>query len=75
MWMPRFQVHISEPPRVVDSRESPGGLGSFARGSSWIGDAADEVAAIAAGWLAWDDKYGAGNQPADALVRVAELST
>jgi hypothetical protein len=71
--MPRFQVQISEPPPIVDSRVSPGGIGSFVRGGAWEGEASDEAAAIAAAWVAWDEKYGPHRQPADAIIRVSDL--
>jgi len=72
--MPRFDVQIAEPPPVVEPREEPGGLGSFVRGVALSCKAADDNAAIAAAWVAWDEKHGPRRQPADAIVNVTELN-
>jgi hypothetical protein len=68
--MTQFEVEIREPPIIVDARVSPGGLSSPIRTVFWSGEVANEDAAKEAAWHAWDERYGPGKQPVDAIVRV-----
>jgi hypothetical protein len=70
--MSTFEVVIgevaTEPAPVSDRGSTP-----EMRSVYWRGEAADEPAARALGYEAWDAKYGAGRQPVGALVAVTPV--
>jgi len=70
--MPRFEVEISEPPVIVDSRVSPGRVSSVVRSVYWAGNVANDNAVREAAWHAWDKMYGSGRQPIGAIMRVTD---
>lgn len=44
-----------------------------ARSVHWVGEASNNEAAKDAAYAAWDQKYGTGKQPVQAITKVIEL--
>jgi hypothetical protein len=72
--MPRYEVHIGEVSEVDVKQLHPGEATPEIRSVFWRGDAIDEADARAAGYAAWDQKYGRGRLPVQALVRVTSVA-
>jgi len=71
--MPRFEATITETIRqmrvpTADDEPTP-----VARSVRWVGEARDQDAAKEAADTAWDEKYGPGKQPVQAIVKVTPL--
>jgi len=69
----RFSVHIGETTQSVDLPVGPNDPTPLVRDVYCEVEAADEDAAKEAGYREWDVKYGEGNQPVSAIVRVTKL--
>ena len=71
--MPKYSVHIGEPlPPGAAALES-GASTAALRNVFCAASAEHEEAAKAAGWRAWDEKYGPGRQRVQAIVKVTRL--
>jgi hypothetical protein len=72
--MARFEATITE---TIVQMEAPTDdeTTPVARSVRWVGDARDQDAAKEAAYAAWDEKYGPGKQPVEAIIKVgaAEL--
>ena len=72
--MPTYEVRISEAIERTPTSVRPSERTPEVRSVDWRGEAADEQAARLSGWRAWDEKYGAGRQPADAIVELTPVA-
>ena len=71
--MPRYRVYIGEPVSTIEAADT-GSPTPVPRNVSCATTAEDEQAAKAAGWRAWDEKYGPRAQPVQAIVKVVLLA-
>lgn len=71
--MPIFEVQIADTNRSVE-RPSPRNRSPHRpRMVMWLDEADTEELATAAAYRAWDDKYGAGQRPFPAIVKVSQV--
>lgn len=71
--MARFEVTIAETIRQMQAPVPDDAPTPMARSVYWSGEAKDSDAAKEAAYAAWDEKYGAGKQPVQAIVKVTPL--
>ncbi len=71
--MARFEATITETVRHTEV-PAPREQTAEVRSVAWTGEAADRGAAQQAAYAAWDEKYGAGQRPTQAVVKVAPLA-
>lgn len=72
--MPSYEVHIGEVSDVSPGPLRAGEPTPEIRSVFWRGEAIDENAAKRSGYRAWDEKYGPGQQPVQALVSVTSIA-
>ena len=71
--MPRFEAEIGETTRETEAPVDPHKPAQEFRHVYWVDEAADHDAAREAAYAAWGEKYGPGNQPSSAIVKVTPL--
>lgn len=71
--LPSYSVQIADLDPVSSGPLRPEQRTPEVRSVVWSGEAADEDAAKSAAWHAWDEKYGHGRQPVNALVKVTSV--
>jgi hypothetical protein len=73
--MARFEATITETILEMEAPVAPHEPTPEVRSVYWSGDAADQDAAKEAAYAAWDEKYGPGKQPVQALVKITALDS
>jgi hypothetical protein len=71
--MPTYEVQIGEVRATPAGPIRPGEPTPEVRSVFWRGEAVNEGAAKEAGYGAWEQKYGRGRAPVEALIAVTEM--
>lgn len=71
--MPMFEVQIVETSRSTEGPVDPRDPTPVVRMVMWLGEAENEELAKGAAYCAWDEKYGPGQRPAGAVVKVSQV--